>query len=224
MLQLPNGLGLPSANQAVSTITSTVPSDSPSAIRLATIAREQQQVIAWSMRYPTAVNLGACDQLQALAPQLLAANANPNDAGLRILVDTTDAGGGVVEIANMNAAPGSGGALLSGNYVLAGPVIHDANCPGSYVMGRMVNADGAPVAGITVYLRDEWGNYAYTTSKSGASDYGQFDFPIPAAAPHQLYLTIVDGNGNQISPAFAIPHKQGEAGDAPCHHVVIQGG
>ena len=224
VLQLPNGLGLPSANQAVATITSTVPSDSPSASRLATIAREQQQVLAWSIRYPTAVNLGACDQLQALAPQLLAANANPNDAGLRILVDTTDAGGGVVEIVNMNGLPGSGGALFGGNYVLAGPVIHDANCPGSYVMGRMVNADGAPVAGITVYLRDEWGNYAYTTSKSGASDYGQFDFPIPAAAPHQLYLTIVDGNGNQISPAFAIPHKQGEAGDAPCHHVVIQGG
>jgi len=226
VLQLPDGLGLPAARQteAAITVTSTIPSDAPSADRLATIAREQRQVIAWSMHYPTAVNLGACDQLQTLVPQALAAAPNPNDAGLRILVDSASAGGGAVEIANLGTAPASAASLFSGNYGLGAPVIHDTNCPGAYVMGRVLNADGAPVAGITVYLRDEWGNYAYTTSKSGATDYGRFDFPIPSSAPHQLYLTVTDRNGNPISPAFSIPHKQGEAGDAPCHHVVIQGG
>lgn len=91
-------------------------------------------------------------------------------------------------------------------------------------MGRILNYDNAPVAGVQIHLRDEWGNEAYAISKSGANDYGLFDFPIPSGAPHNLYLTVMDGAGTPISATFAIPHKQGDAGDAPCHHIILQGG
>nr|HMN27976.1 hypothetical protein [Caldilineaceae bacterium] len=59
---------------------------------------------------------------------------------------------------------------------------------------------------------------------SGGSDFGLFDVPIPSSSPHEFYLWVVDGNGNQISPTFTIQHRQGGAPDVPCHHVVLQGG
>ena len=73
-------------------------------------------------------------------------------------------------------------------------------------------------------MRDEWGNQSSAISKNGAIDYGLFDFPIPSGAPHQIYITVVDDGGNPISAVIAIPHRQGEAVDASCHHLVLQGG
>jgi hypothetical protein len=127
-----------------------------------------------------------------------------------------------VDVATLTPASGPGAS--GGRYAIAGAIENNSDCPGSYVMGRIINDDKAPVAGVQVHLRDEWGNEAYAVSKSGANDYGRFDFPIGSGAPHNLYLTVMDGTGNPISATFTIPHKQGNAGDAPCHHIVLQGG
>jgi hypothetical protein len=107
---------------------------------------------------------------------------------------------------------------------LVGAIQHDNQCPGSYIMGQVLNREGSPVAGIQISLRDPWGNQAYAISKNGAMDYGMFDFPIASGAPHELYITVMDGTGNPISATFTVPHRLGDAGDAPCHHIVLQGG
>ncbi|MEZ4614338.1 MAG: hypothetical protein R2867_02325 [Caldilineaceae bacterium] len=65
---------------------------------------------------------------------------------------------------------------------MAAPIVHDNNCPGQYVMGRVINGAGEPVAGVWIKMNDQWGNEATTVSKSGAIDYGLFDFPIPSGA------------------------------------------
>ncbi|MDQ3248072.1 MAG: transglycosylase domain-containing protein, partial [Chloroflexota bacterium] len=235
VLKLPSGLGLPTVPSAtgVTTDTATITETLTltTAVRLSRVAQEQSQVIAWSMRYPTGVNLGPCARLNEVVKQALTANPGPNDAGLRFFVDTAAAANPLIgDAANTVAVLTTTQAvdnpipLVGGSYMLAKPVVNDTNCPGAYVMGRIVNRDGGPVAGVYVYLRDEWGNYAYAVSKSGATDYGLFDLPIASSAPHELYLTVMDGGGNPISPTFTILHKLGEAGDASCHHVVFQGG
>ncbi|MCB0064520.1 MAG: hypothetical protein KDE19_20495, partial [Caldilineaceae bacterium] len=112
----------------------------------------------------------------------------------------------------------------AGDYRLAGGIVHDNTCPGQYVMGRIVNQSGAPVAGVWVKLRDDWGNETTAVSKSGAIDFGMFDFPIPSGAPHNLYITVLGEGGAPASATYTIPHRQGEGGDASCHHLVFQGG
>lgn len=91
-------------------------------------------------------------------------------------------------------------------------------------MGQVLGLSGAGMPGVRIRFRDQWGNEARTVSKSGASDFGRFDFVIPSASPHEIYLWVVDEAGNPISPTITVSHRQADAPDAPCHHVVIQGG
>lgn len=207
----------------------------PQVAGVATLSPTQLQSLAWTLRYTstTTANLGACDTLKETVQQAFTLQPPPTDAPLRVLVDLTAAanpevssvaGDGSVDVATLSRAVDIGTGVTGGLYAIAGAIQHDMNCPGSYVMGRVVNAGGGPVAGIQVNLRDQWGNQAYTASKSGATDYGLFDFPIPSGSPHELYLTVMDGSGNPISATFTIFHKMGDAGDAPCHHIVLQGG
>src|SRR5690606_35429798 len=116
------------------------------------------------------------------------------------------------------------GVAGGGAYDLAGPVLHNWACPGNYVMGQVLNGEGAPVAGVHVMLQDAWGNQAIVASKNGQNDYGMFDFPIYGDGPQNLVLTVVDEAGNPLSPPFVIPHKQDADSDTPCHHVVVRGG
>jgi hypothetical protein len=196
-------------------------------------SQEQLQVMVWSLRYGLPVNLGRCDALQDLAPRALALDPQLSNAGLRLLVDLAAAnsdhiadmaGSGAVEIAAISRAGDSIAGVAGGSYTLAHPVVHDNNCPGQYIMGRVLNWEGAPVPNIQVRFRDQWGNESGAVSKNGAIDFGMFDFPIPSGSPHEIYLWVVDDAGNQISSTITVQHRQGEAGDAPCHHVVIQGG
>ncbi|MCC9075816.1 transglycosylase domain-containing protein [Litorilinea aerophila] len=197
----------------------------------ASMRQEQLQVVAWALRQGAPVNLGPCDRLQELVPAALALDRETEDAGMRVLVDlagATEADPGAPDLATAVelAAIGqlAGGASPGGPYNLVGPVVHNWACPGQYVMGQVVDANGAPVAGVRIRMEDPWGNIAETTSKSGPGDYGQFDFPIYGAGPQDLILTVLDAAGNPVSPPIVIPHKKDAESDTPCHHVVLRGG
>ena len=70
---------------------------------------------------------------------------------------------------------------------------------------------------------DEWGNRATAVSKSGAMDFGMYDFPVLGRAIRYT-LRVLDGGGNPISPPIVVDHLQGAGGTWPCHWVVWQGG
>ena len=198
------------------------------------LTQERLRATAWALRYPTALNLGRCDELQDVAPRALALTPQGDVGSIRVWVDLAAAGdpnwdeamsGGAVEIALLSReAEGAGGLAAVGSYGLAAPIAHNDQCPGQYVMGRVLDRGGAPIPGVTVKFRDEWGNTASAVSKSGANDFGMFDFPIPSSSPHEIYIWVVDPNNNPISPTITIQHRRGDALDAPCHHVVLQGG
>lgn len=103
-----------------------------------------------------------------------------------------------------------------GTYRLLG-VAHDHFCPGEYIMGQVLNSNGAPVAGIRVAAVDEWGTRTVTFSKSGALDYGNYDFPV-GASRRDVFITVVDEAGNSLSETAWIQHRK--SNDIPCHHVI----
>lgn len=192
----------------------------------------QQQALAWAIRHATPAYLGPCDMLNVLLPAALALEPQPEDEAMRVLVDLAAAGDPNAATVSADAVPVDAiqravsvdGLSGGGVYALAQPIVNDGACPGSYVMGQVLNRDGAPVAGVRLSLRDPWGNEAITVSKNGPNDYGKFDFPIYADGPHDLFLTVLDENNNPISTTFVIPHKQDANSDTPCHHVVLRGG
>jgi penicillin-binding protein 1C len=193
---------------------------------------EQALAVVWSLRNGSRANLGDCD---SLAPRVEAAlRAVPEAApelaqsGVRVLIDLQAAywpdvppgpTPGAVELARF---AGSGGAY--GTYALRQPIWHDYACPGQYIMGQVLNRNGAPVAGVRIMARDEWGNVAQAVSKNGAADYGWFDFMITSSTPHDIYVTVLDPAGNPASPTITVQHRYGPGGDAPCHYLIFQGG
>jgi penicillin-binding protein 1C len=197
------------------------------------IGQAQLQAMAWSFAMGTPLNLGPCEVVANVAPHALRLSPVNYSGDATLLVDLAAAGvpetaefagHGAVELTTLAGQIAEGVPLNSGRYLLAAPIAHDNNCPGSYIMGRVLDATGAPTPGVTIKFRDEWGNQASTVSKSGSNDFGMFDFPIPSNSPHELYLWIVDPADNPISPIITIQHRQGEAADLPCHHLVFQGG
>jgi hypothetical protein len=212
LLRLPAGIGL------------SVPTGGEAINRL---AREREQAMVWTLRTPTAINLGPCDGLgEALTPAL-ALDARPDQPPAQVLVDLAaamdpDAG----PMAGDAAAPvaiGWSGTAQPGSYGLAEPVSHHGACPGNYIVGQVLDATGAPVAGVRISLVDQWGNRADTWSKDSAGDYGRYDFPVNYF-PNQYTLVVVDGGGNPLSAPVVVDHLQGNGGDAPCHTVVWRGG
>lgn len=193
----------------------------------------QLQTVGWALRNSSALNLGPCDALNAIVPAALAARPGSSDGDLRVLVDLAAAGNpevaaiageGSVDINTLVQTLAVDNGLVGGAYHLAAPIVHDNNCPGQYVMGQVIDGTGAPLAGVSIQMSDEWGNTAMTVSKNGAADYGMFDFPIPSGGPYNLYLTVLGEGGVPISGTFTIPHRQGEGGDYSCHHLILQGG
>ena len=93
-------------------------------------------------------------------------------------------------------------------------------------MGRVLNREGAPVAGVHLVLVDEWGNRADAVSKDGQADYGSYDFLLNPFA-NRYTVTVVDESGNPASPPVVVEHLQGaqaSGGDSPCHTVDWVGG
>jgi len=201
------------------------------------IASSQLQTIGWALRNQSMLNLGACEHLPEILPQALAVQPSTDDSRLQVFVDLAAATDptvaivarngpsnrdGIVPIDMLQQAINGEAGLIGGGYLVVTPVVHDNNCPGQYVMGRIVNSSGEPVAGVWVKMRDQWGNETTAVSKSGAIDYGMFDFPIPSGSPHELSLTVVGEDGVPLSATITIPHRQGEAAELSCHHIVFQ--
>jgi hypothetical protein len=107
--------------------------------------------------------------------------------------------------------------------MLAEPVANHDNCPGNYIIGRVLNAGGGPTAGVRITMVDQWGNRANAVSKNGAADYGQYDFPLHHF-PNRYTLSVVDDHGNPMSPPIVVDHLQGANLQAPCHSVVWRAG
>jgi penicillin-binding protein 1C len=212
LLRLPAGVGL------------SLPGSDEARARL---AREREQALAWTLRNPTPLNLGLCDGLSETLAPALALDARPDQPAAQVLVDLAaamDPNAGPV--AGDTAAPVAGAAAWAGapgSYSLAEPVSHHDTCPGNYIVGRVLNAAGAPVAGVRLSMVDQWDNRADAWSKESAGDYGSFDFPINFF-PNQYTLLVVDGEGNPLSAPVVVDHLQGAAGDAPCHTVIWRGG
>ncbi len=211
LLRLPAGVGV------------SVPASDEARARL---AREREQAMAWALRNPTAIDLGFCDALgEALLPAL-ALDVRPDEPAAQVLVDLAaalDPNAGPV--AGDTAAPVAvswSSAGQPGVFALAEPVSHHDACPGNYIVGQVLNAAGAPIAGVRITLVDQWGNQADAWSKDSAGDYGQYDFPINFF-PNQYTLTVVDGAGNPLSAPVVVDHLQGAGGDAPCHNIIWRG-
>jgi hypothetical protein len=212
LLRLPAGIGL------------SVPAGREASNRL---QREREQAMAWALRKPTAINLGPCDTLGQGMAAALALDARPDQPAAQVLVDLAAA-------MDPNAGPVAGDAAAPvairrsetdqpGSYGLAEPVSHHNACPGNYVVGQVLNAAGAPVAGVRISLVDQWGNRADAWSKDSEGDYGRYDFPINYF-PNQYTLVILDEDGNPLSAPVVIDHLQGDGGDASCHTVTWRGG
>jgi penicillin-binding protein 1C len=184
---------------------------------------EQLHAIAWSLRHPTPVTLGSCDALSKRVAQALAADPQKEDTGLQVAVDLAAAmdpnAGPVAGVVGDSGRPGNAVFSGSGRYLLVGDVSHHTSCPGQYIVGQVIGADGAPRAGVHIVLVDQWGNRANAISKDGATDFGNYDFPLNDFA-NQYTLTVVDEEGQPISPPVVVDHNQGDSGDAPCHTVI----
>jgi hypothetical protein len=102
-------------------------------------------------------------------------------------------------------------------FELARPVRHSSgDCPGSYILGRITDARGGPLANVRLKLIDEYGNQQMQTSKAGAGEVGRYDFPL-FGPPRRFYLSVVDAQGRQLSPVVEIPHGVGAAPQTTCH-------
>lgn len=211
LLRLPSRFGPPAADRAT-------PPEPTTA--------EQLQAVAWTLRHAAVADLGRCDHLGEVAARALARSEPRNQTPLQVFVDWAaaldpSAGGGVaVAPEAVSDAP----TALPGpqRFALAQPVSHHSQCPGHYIVGQALTRAGTPIAGVHIVLVDQWGNRADAWSKSGAADYGHYDFPINHFA-NRYFLTVVDEAGNPISETVAVDHLQGAGGEMPCHTVVWQG-
>ncbi len=219
LLRLPGTLGLPRA------AAEDHPSGPAAAQPAQPLSLEAQHAIAWAVRHPTPVSLGPCDRLGEVAAAALKLMPERTDEGLEVLVDLAAAlDPNVGPVAGSTAQPVAGLAPAGpGRYALAQPVTHHRDCPGHYIVGRVLNAAGGPVAGVRLVMVDQWGNRAEAISKSGATDFGMYDFPLNHFA-NRYTVTVVDGAGRPLSPAVTVDHLQGASGDAPCHTVIWRSG
>lgn len=175
---------------------------------------EQRAALAWANGRDRLLLLGACAEVEGIVRGLygdgvrqVAISAPPRALATAVLTGTVTLTG--TQIAGVAAGPI--------DYALAS-VANDNNCPGNYVMGRVVNQAGGAVGGVTVQMVDQWGNRTLATSKGGAET-GAFDFPLYAAGPRDLYITVLDGAGNAASPTVTLRYPP-EDGGARCYHLV----
>ncbi len=100
----------------------------------------------------------------------------------------------------------------------AGPVRHTIDgCAGPSIRGTVYDAAGAPLAGVRLWLYDQWANTAYAETKSGAADFGQYDFPIFTNDPIIFYIAVLAPDGAPASPTVEVYHRQGPQQAANCH-------
>jgi hypothetical protein len=170
--------------------------------------------------------------LKEYLPEALAMDAQEGDAEMRVVVDIAAASDpnalapspdGMVPVEAIQRAVAVEGLAGDEAAAVADGIVHDAACPGNYVMGVVVNGAGAPMAGVRLMMTDGWGNVTIAESKSGQHDFGRFDFPIYGDGPQTLQLVVVDGNNNPRGVPILVPHRMDAASDTSCHHVTIRG-
>ena len=217
LLRLPAGFGLPAKAAEGENAPVAAPSDSPLAESFSSERRREiDGAIGWILGAGGRVYWGPCDGMETLAL----------GDGVQLSIDLAAAGQEDSAETAGEGAVAVGSPALTGDYryILNEPVWHDTNCPGGYVVGQLVDWNGGPVVGVRLELADAWGNRYTTFSKAGASDAGQFDFPLFSATPQTLHLTVLDGGGNPISPSIPVPHNVDQSNTFPCHHVIVKGG
>jgi penicillin-binding protein 1C len=196
----------------------------------ARVKDEQRAALQWAASSGQPLLLGTCAEAQGVAqavfgntmrgltisepPRLAARGALTTSVVVSVTAPLTPA----AELAPSPVPPLE--VAVTGAYVLAS-LANDSNCPGNYVMGRVLNGDGAPVAGVTVIMVDQWGNQAIAVSKSGAADFGRFDFPLGYSGDRELYLTLLDEGGNPASATTTIRYPP-PAGTGSCYQMVWQ--
>lgn len=108
-------------------------------------------------------------------------------------------------------------------YRLAAPVSasFDDSCGGHYIRGAIRNAQGAPLAGITVLAVDQFGNRYLATSKVDPP--GTYDIPIPAQVL-QYQIRVVAGD-EPLSENVIVVHDEDFAQSPQACHLVnwVQG-
>jgi len=100
-------------------------------------------------------------------------------------------------------------------------VRNDNSCPGEYIRGIVRDSQGNPLPNVRLWLRDQWGNEQRAISKSGATDLGQYDFPI-ASLTNIYFLNVLDaGSSRPISPRITVSHHDPNSpySKANCHWV-----
>lgn len=99
-----------------------------------------------------------------------------------------------------------------------GPVRHTIDgCAGPSIRGAVYDAAGAPLAGVRLWLYDQWANTAYAETKAGATDFGQYDFPLFTNDPIIFYVAVLAPDGAPASPTVEVYHRQGPQQAANCH-------
>ncbi len=249
LLNLPAELGIAAAGVADNEITRSPAEEYTFQERAKRINTDRALALSWSLYAVQPVLLGACDGVDRLLRNHLSQDARSR---ARIGIDfaavarapvaaapaptadevasaqdekAADAGasqnnrpaGESVNVSNPVAPPPASVQFVTQD------VQHGGNCSGNYILGRVVNRDGGPVAGVRVMVVDEWGNRIEVVSKAGATDAGQFDFPLYNDRPRDFFLSLLDGAGNPISPTVPVPHHKGVAVNTGCHFVVFQG-
>ena len=182
------------------------------------LEQERDQAIGWGSSRNTPITLGRCEQMDSIARELY---------GDRVAAVTVDRGSAPIAQAQptptAQATPEEDAQPTERAPVLYS--IHssysDNACAGSYILGRVINGNGGPTPGVRIMAVDQWGNRAEVVSKSSEADLGNFDFPIYSGTPHEIYLNVVDGSGNPISPTVVVRHKLDNESNT-CHHVVFQ--
>lgn len=89
-------------------------------------------------------------------------------------------------------------------------------CPGcplapAYIVGRVVDAAGNPLAGVRLVCYNEWYRYPVVASKGG----GEYDFNI-TQADTTWYVVVLDEADGPISPKVAVPFKLSES----CRYIL----
>lgn len=189
-------------------------------------SEEQRSALRWAQARNVSLSLGMCAEVEGMvraiygdSVQRIAISEPPRalaSSRVRGTLTLTETLPLTATLASGNNALSSGGR----SYQLAS-VNTDNNCPGNYVMGRVLNEAGAPVGGVVVQMVDQWGNRVTAMSKGGA-DAGLFDLPIYAGQQLELSVTVLGADGAPASPTIMLRYPP-DSGDARCYHVVWQG-
>ncbi|HXF60410.1 MAG TPA: transglycosylase domain-containing protein [Caldilineaceae bacterium] len=188
--------------------------------RLRRIRQEQAEALSWGGRNRQALYLGPCDEAENVARFMY------GDAVRRVVVAGATEQLAVEMEESQREADGRGvlaaaappPASGSSSYAPLG-VAHDANCGGNMVLGQVVNAQGQPVAGVTITYSDPFGNIMQTATSGSPQGYGSFSFRI--AVPDQAHTITITAAGG--SAAASVPHLQGGPTDQGCHYVIWRG-